>query len=111
MLLETTEKCMGGPLGCACWQSSRRHWAMLFRASPRRKGYGVVRDYVGHGIGRHMHEDPNVPNYGRPHSGIELEVGMVLAIEPMINMGTRKTRVGRDGWLVTTRDHKFKRPF
>ena len=53
-----------------------------------------------------MHEDPNVPNYGRPHSGIELEVGMVLAIEPMINMGTRKTRVGRDGWFVTTRDHK-----
>ena len=62
--------------------------------------------YVGHGVGRDMHEDPNVPNYGRPHSGIELEVGMVLAIEPMVNMGTRKTRVGRDGWLVTTRDHK-----
>lgn len=69
-------------------------------------GYGVVREYVGHGIGRNMHEDPNVPNYGHKHTGIKLVPGMVLAIEPMINLGTRKTVQGNDGWLVSTRDGK-----
>lgn len=69
-------------------------------------GYGVVREYVGHGIGRVMHEEPNVPNYGRRHSGPLLEVGMVLAIEPMINMGTHRTKLMPDGWLVITRDKK-----
>lgn len=67
-------------------------------------GYGVLRDYVGHGIGRDMHEDPNVPNFGRKHTGVKLEAGMVLAIEPMINLGTYKTRQMPDGWLVCTRD-------
>ena len=60
-------------------------------------GYGVVREYVGHGIGRDMHEDPNVPNFGRKHTGVKLEEGMVLAIEPMINLGTYKTRQMPDG--------------
>lgn len=67
-------------------------------------GFGVVREYVGHGIGRNMHEDPNVPNYGRRHTGIKLEPGMVLAIEPMINAGTHKTKQMPDGWLVCTAD-------
>lgn len=71
---------------------------------PAFKGYGVVREYVGHGIGRDMHEDPNVPNFGRKHTGVKLEAGMVLAIEPMINLGTYKTRQMPDGWLVCTRD-------
>lgn len=69
-------------------------------------GYGVVREYVGHGIGRVMHEDPNVPNFGHRHTGVKLEPGMVLAIEPMINVGTYKTRQMPDGWLVCTRDGK-----
>ena len=69
-------------------------------------GYGVVREYVGHGIGHDMHEDPNVPNWGRKHTGLKLEAGMVLAIEPMINVGTEKTRQMPDGWLVCTRDGK-----
>ena len=106
MLLETTEKCMWAGLSAARAGNHLGDIGHAVQSIAEAQGYGVVRDYVGHGIGRHMHEDPNVPNYGRPHSGIELEVGMVLAIEPMINMGTRKTRVGRDGWLVTTRDHK-----
>ena len=59
---------------------------------------------VGNGIGRDMHEDPNVPNFGRKHTGVKLEAGMVLAIEPMINLGTYKTRQMPDGWLVCTRD-------
>ena len=70
------------------------------------RGYSVVRDYVGHGIGREMHEDPNVPNFGRRRTGLKLLPGMVLAIEPMVNMGTRKVKQCSDGWLVRTRDGK-----
>ena len=69
-------------------------------------GYGVVRDLVGHGIGRDMHEDPNVPNYGTPGRGIRLSPGMTIAIEPMINMGTAKVDFLPDGWTVKTRDRK-----
>lgn len=67
-------------------------------------GYGVLRDYVGHGIGRDMHEDPNVPNYGKKGRGVRLEVGMVIAIEPMITLGTNHVTVGSDGWVVSTND-------
>lgn len=69
-------------------------------------GFGVVRDYVGHGIGRSMHEDPQVPNYGAPGRGPRLKSGMTLAIEPMINMGTHEVRTLDDGWTVVTQDHK-----
>ena len=68
------------------------------------QGFGVVREYVGHGIGRAMHEDPNVPNYGTPGTGPKLEPGMVLAIEPMINAGTECVDALPDGWTVVTRD-------
>ena len=67
-------------------------------------GYGVVRDYVGHGIGTAMHEEPQVPNYGRPGRGIRLDVGLALAIEPMLNEGGADTEVLEDGWTVVTRD-------
>ncbi|KYZ77723.1 methionine aminopeptidase [Anaerosporomusa subterranea] len=69
-------------------------------------GYGVVRDYVGHGIGRNMHEDPQIPNYGIPGHGPRLKPGMTLAIEPMINMGTHAVNVLNDGWTVVTADGK-----
>lgn len=68
------------------------------------RGYGVVRSMVGHGIGREMHEDPSVPNYGKAGRGVKLEVGMVLAIEPMVNMGTWQTI--EDGWKCETLDGK-----
>ena len=67
-------------------------------------GYGVVRQLVGHGIGRHMHEEPQVPNYGSPDEGPVLEVGTVIAIEPMINMGTYNVKTMPDGWTVVTAD-------
>lgn len=70
-------------------------------------GYGVVRDLVGHGLGRNLHEEPSVPNYGRAGSGPRLRSGMTLAIEPMINMGTWKTKVLADGWTVVTADGKI----
>jgi methionyl aminopeptidase len=67
-------------------------------------GYGVVQEYVGHGIGRALHEDPHVPNYGRPGRGPKLQDGFVLAVEPMFNLGTAQTRVLDDDWTVVTAD-------
>ena len=67
-------------------------------------GYGVVRDYVGHGVGHVMHEDPNVPNYGKKGRGITLQEGMVIAIEPMITLGDYASHTLADGWGVVTND-------
>jgi methionyl aminopeptidase len=72
----------------------------------RKHGYGVVRDLVGHGLGRHLHEDPQVPNYGKRGSGKKLKDGLVLAIEPMINMGRKDVYTEDDGWTVRTKDGK-----
>jgi len=69
-------------------------------------GFSVVRDLVGHGIGKDLHEDPPVPNYGTPGTGIVLKEGMTLAIEPMVNAGTYKVEMGEDGWTVRTADGK-----
>jgi methionyl aminopeptidase len=69
-------------------------------------GYGVVRELVGHGLGKHLHEDPQVPNYGRRGTGAKLREGLVLAIEPMINLGKREVYTESDGWTVRTIDHQ-----
>ena len=71
-----------------------------------RHGYGVVREYVGHGVGRVMHEDPNVPNFGKKGRGVKLQAGMVIAIEPMITLGTYKNHTLANGWTVVTNDGK-----
>lgn len=105
-LLDVTEQCMWAGIEAARPGNHLGDIGHAIQQIAERAGYGVVREYVGHGVGRDMHEDPNVPNYGRKHSGIKLEVGMVLAIEPMINIGTHKTKVMDDGWLVVTRDGK-----
>ncbi|MGX5819405.1 type I methionyl aminopeptidase [Chitinophaga lutea] len=72
----------------------------------KERGYGVVRELVGHGLGRNLHEDPQVPNYGRRGSGAVLKEGLVIAIEPMVNLGTREVEYLEDGWTVVTRDRK-----
>jgi len=74
-------------------------------------GFSVVRDFVGHGIGRNLHEDPQVPNFGAPHTGPRLRPGMVLAIEPMINAGTWEVEVLDDGWTVVTADRRLSAHF
>jgi methionyl aminopeptidase len=74
-------------------------------------GFSVVREYVGHGIGRSMHEDPQVPNYGKPGTGPVLKPGMVLAIEPMINAGSADVRSLDDGWTVVTVDGSLSAHF
>ncbi len=68
------------------------------------EGLSIIRTLVGHGIGRDMHEDPQIPNYGEPGKGPELEAGMVLAIEPMVNVGTHLVRIGDDNWAVYSQD-------
>lgn len=74
-------------------------------------GYGVVEEYVGHGIGRNMHEEPQVPNYGEPGKGMKLRKGMALCIEPMFNVGGRHTKVDEDGWTVRTADGSLSAHF
>ena len=74
------------------------------QASAEKAGFSVVREYVGHGIGRKMHEAPNVPNYGAKGTGIGLSSGMTIAIEPMVNQLAREVKVDEDGWTVRTKD-------
>jgi methionyl aminopeptidase len=69
-------------------------------------GFSVVRDFVGHGIGKDLHEEPQIPNFGSPHQGPRLEKGMVFALEPMVNEGTYEVKVLSDGWTVVTADGK-----
>jgi methionyl aminopeptidase len=72
----------------------------------KKYGYGVVRELVGHGLGKQLHEDPQIPNYGRRGTGPKLKEGMVLAIEPMINLGKKEVYTESDGWTVRTVDHR-----
>jgi methionyl aminopeptidase len=74
-------------------------------------GYSVVRDFVGHGIGTELHEPPQIPNYGKPGTGLTLKPGMVLAIEPMVNLGSYGVQVLADGWTAVTRDRKLSAHF
>jgi methionyl aminopeptidase len=73
-------------------------------SSLKRRDYGIVRDLVGHGVGHEVHEDPNIPNYGRPHTGPWLSAGMTIAIEPMVTLGVEKVTVAQDGWTILTAD-------
>ncbi|MCL1847223.1 MAG: type I methionyl aminopeptidase [Coriobacteriia bacterium] len=104
-LLEVTEQCMWDAIDAArsCNRLGDIGHAVQSRAEGA--GFSVVREYVGHGIGRSMHEPPNVPNYGHKGQGLKLKSGMVLAIEPMINLGTHRTRGPfEDHWTVFTED-------
>lgn len=69
-------------------------------------GYGIVKDLVGHGVGKKLHEPPEVPNFGKRGNGIKLEEGVVIAIEPMINMGAAQVQLAKDGWTILTKDGK-----
>ena len=75
------------------------------------KGYSVVRDFVGHGVGQNLHEDPQIPNFGLPGKGITLRPGMTLAIEPMINAGAKDVKVLADGWTTVTVDGSLSAHF
>jgi methionyl aminopeptidase len=103
-LLETTEAALHAGAERA---RPGNHLGDISHAIQRRvesEGLSIIRSLVGHGVGRDMHEDPQVPNYGEPGRGPELEAGMVLAIEPMVNAGGPEIRLGEDGWAVYSAD-------
>lgn len=110
-LLAITEEAMWSGLNAARAGNTLGDIGSAVEHHAKKGRLGVVRELVGHGVGRDMHEEPNVPNYGRAHTGRKLEEGMVLAIEPMFNLGSRKIRYGNDGWLISTRDGKASAHF
>jgi methionyl aminopeptidase len=103
-LLRTTESALSRAIQAA--REGRRLGDICaeIEDEARRFGFSVVREFVGHGVGRKMHEEPQIPNYGKRGSGPKLKVGMTLAIEPMINMGASEVRLLEDGWTVRTAD-------
>ena len=103
-LLEVTEQALWAGIRQAVAGNRMGDVGAAVEALARPHGIGVVRDYVGHGIGRQMHEAPSVPNYGTPGKGMRLKVGMALAIEPMFNLGTEASVVLDDQWTVVTAD-------
>ena len=111
MLLDVTEQAMWDGLAAARVGNRLGDIGAAVEHGANKHNLGVVRELVGHGIGRDMHEEPNVPNYGLRHFGRKLEVGMCLAIEPMFNLGTRKIAYHDDGWLITTLDGKWSAHF
>ena len=110
-LLEVTQECL--MVGIAAMQRGN-HVGDIGAAVQRHAeshGYGVVRELVGHGVGRAMHEEPQVPNYGKAGTGIELRPGLVLAVEPMITEGRYQVEMLKDGWTIVTADGKLAAHF
>lgn len=103
-LIQVTQECLDRAIE-QCWPGKHLGdigWAVQEHAEAN--GYSIVRDYVGHGIGRRMHEDPQIPNYGKPGLGPKIKSGYVFAIEPMVNLGSHHTKVLKDKWTVVTVD-------
>jgi len=103
-LLEVTEGALSAGIANARSGARLGDISAAIQSFAESQGFSVVREYVGHGIGRNMHEDPQIPNYGSPGQGPLLRKGMTLALEPMVNAGGWRTRVARDGWTVITAD-------
>ena len=103
-LCEVTRDCLKAGIAQAVPGNRLGDIGHAVQSLAERHGYGVVREYVGHGVGHVMHEDPNVPNYGKKGRGVKLQVGMIIAIEPMITLGTYANHVLSNGWTVVTDD-------
>lgn len=106
LLLKVTEECMWRGIEAALAGNTLGDIGHAVQHHAEAHGFGVVREYVGHGVGHVMHEPPNVPNYGKKGKGLKLEPGLVIAIEPMINAGTHRVHTIEDGWGVVTNDGK-----
>jgi methionyl aminopeptidase len=105
-LLEVTEKALYIGIDMAKVGNRLFDISYAIQEWVEKHGFSVVRDFVGHGIGKNLHEDPQIPNFGSPHQGPRLEKGMVFALEPMVNEGTYEVRILQDGWTVVTADGK-----
>lgn len=103
-LLRITQECLRKGIEAAVENNRTGDIGNAIQLHAESNGYSVVRELVGHGVGRKLHEAPEVPNYGRRGHGVKLRTGMVLAIEPMINMGVKEVKQLADGWTVVTRD-------
>jgi methionyl aminopeptidase len=103
-LIRVTEECLGRAIEQCRMGKHLGDVGHAVQSHAEEHGYSVVREYVGHGIGRRMHEDPQIPNYGKPGKGPKIKKGYVFAIEPMVNMGTLHTKTLKDGWTVVTLD-------
>ncbi len=103
-LLETTKECLRKGVAAAVAGNRIGDIGYEIQKHAEDNGYGVVRELVGHGLGKNLHEAPEVPNYGRRGSGMKLKEGLVLAIEPMINLGKRNVKQAADGWTIVTAD-------
>jgi len=110
-LLEVTQQALSKGIEQATHGNRLLDIAHAIQSWVESQGFSVVRDFVGHGIGRALHEDPQVPNFGPPHHGPRLRPGMVLAIEPMINVGTWEVKILKDGWTVVTADRSLSAHF
>jgi methionyl aminopeptidase len=110
-LLETTAAALEEGISQACVGNRLGDVSAAIQARVEREGFSVVREFVGHGIGRRMHEDPPVPNYGVRERGVRLREGMVLAIEPMVNMGGPEVMLKSDGWTAVTKDGSLSAHF
>jgi methionyl aminopeptidase len=105
-LLRVTQECLQRGIAQAVDGNRIGDVGHAVQSHAEANGYGVVRELVGHGVGRKLHEPPEVPNYGRRGHGVKMHAGMVLAIEPMINMGVKEVKQLADGWTIITRDNK-----
>ncbi len=105
-LLEVTRRALDAGIAAAVEGGRLGDVGAAVQAVAEASGYGIVRDLVGHGIGREPHEEPQVPNYGRKGKGMRLEEGLVIAIEPMLNLGTANVRTLPDRWTVVTADRQ-----
>jgi len=103
-LIDTTRRGMEAGIAAAVPGNRLGDVGFAIESVAHERGYGIVRPFVGHGIGRSMHEEPQVPNYGRPGTGLLIETGMCFAIEPMFNLGGDDVIVDDDGWTVRTAD-------
>ncbi len=110
-LIEATEGALEAGIAAARAGARLGDISAAIQSCAESRGYSVVREYSGHGIGRHMHEEPQIPNYGLAGMGPLLEEGMTLALEPMVNMGDWHTRVGDDQWTVLTADGSLSAHF
>ena len=103
-LLNTTKECLRAGIEAAVVGNRVGDIGYAVQKIAEDNGYGVVRELVGHGLGKKLHEEPQVPNYGKRGQGVKLKDGLVIAIEPMINMGKRHVRQDDDGWAIVTKD-------
>ncbi len=104
LLLQDTENALNAGISVLHDQVRTGDIGEAVQKSLAHRPYGIVRDLVGHGVGHEIHEDPNIPNYGRAGSGPWLSKGMTIAIEPMVTLGTEKVYIGQDGWTIYTQD-------